>query len=233
MGKIPRHIAVIMDGNGRWAKQKGYPRTEGHRAGAGRVREIVEKCLELGVEYLTVYAFSKENWRRPRSEVSAILRLSEFFFKKEFSSLKEKGVFFAHLGEREGLPRYVLRIIENMERNNAPERKLQLTIAFNYSGRSEITCACRTLMECAARGGMDPGSLTEEAFAGALFTSGMPDPDLLIRTGGEYRVSNFLLWQIAYSEIWVSDTLWPDFTAGHLVRAVEDYVKRSRRFGGL
>jgi undecaprenyl diphosphate synthase len=233
MEKIPRHIAIIMDGNGRWAKQRGCPRTEGHRAGAGRVREIVEKCLELGVEYLTVYAFSKENWKRPRSEVSAILRLSEFFFKKEFEYLKEKGVFFAHLGEREGLPRYVLRIIENMERNNARERKLQLNIAFNYGSRSEITSACRTLMERAARGLLSPSSLTEETLGAALFTSGTPDPDLLIRTGGEFRVSNFLLWQIAYSEIWVADTLWPDFTSAHLLRAVEDFAKRARRFGGL
>jgi undecaprenyl diphosphate synthase len=233
MRNIPRHIAVIMDGNGRWAKQKGYPRTAGHKAGAGRVREIVEKCLELGVEYLTVYAFSKENWKRPRREVNAILRLSEFFFKKEFASLKEKGVFFTHLGEREGLPRYVLRIIENMERNNARERKLQLNIAFNYGSRSEITSACRALMERAAHGLLAPSALTEETLCGALFTAGIPDPDLLIRTGGEFRVSNFLLWQIAYSEIWISDTLWPDFTAAHLVKAIEDYAKRTRRFGGL
>jgi undecaprenyl diphosphate synthase len=233
MRKVPRHIAVIMDGNGRWARQRGYPRTEGHRAGAGRVREIVEKCLELGVEYLTVYAFSKENWRRPRSEVSAILRLSEFFFRKEFDYLKGKGVFFAHLGEREGLPRYVRRIIENMEKHNATERRLQLNIAFNYGGRSEITRACRALMERAASGSIDPGALTEEELAGALFTAGVPDPDLLIRTGGEHRVSNFLLWQIAYTEIWISDTLWPDFTADHLEKAVQEYAKRSRRFGGL
>jgi undecaprenyl diphosphate synthase len=233
MKKIPKHIAIIMDGNGRWARQRGYSRTKGHRVGAGRVREIAEKCLELGVEYLTVYAFSKENWKRPRREVNAILRLSEFFFKKEFDYLKGKGVFFAHLGEREGLPEYVLRIIENMERNNVSERKLQLNIAFNYGGRSEITNACRRLMERAASGALAPSELTEETLRSTLFTAGIPDPDLLIRTGGEMRVSNFLLWQIAYSEIWVTDTLWPDFTAGHLVGAVEDYEKRARRFGGL
>jgi undecaprenyl diphosphate synthase len=233
MLKIPRHIAIIMDGNGRWAKQNGYPRTQGHKAGAGRVREIVEKCLELGVEYLTVYAFSKENWKRPRGEVNAILRLSQLFFKKEFGPLKEKGVFFVHLGEKEGLPRYVVRIIENMVRNNTRDRKLQLNIALNYGSRSEITSACRSLMERAARGQLEPSALTEETLGAALYTAGIPDPDLLIRTGGEVRVSNFLLWQIAYTELYISDMLWPDFTAVHLLGAIEEYSKRSRRFGGL
>jgi len=235
---VPAHIAIIMDGNGRWAQRRGLPRTEGHRMGAGRVREIVEKCLELGVGYLSIFAFSKENWNRPRAEVSGILRLSEIFFKKEFDALKRKGVFFAHLGERKGLPAFILRIIERMEENNAEERRLTLSIAFNYSGRSEITQACRRLMESAVRGETTPAELTEAEFARRLYTGmggaeGIPDPDLLIRTGGEMRVSNFLLWQIAYSEIWVTDTLWPDFTAGSLLEAIEEFGRRERRFGGV
>jgi undecaprenyl diphosphate synthase len=235
---VPAHIAIIMDGNGRWAQRRGLPRTEGHRVGAGRVREIVEKCLELGVGYLSIYAFSKENWNRPRAEVSGILRLSEIFFRKEFDALKSKGVFFAHLGERKGLPAFIRRIIERMEKNNAEERRLTLSIAFNYSGRSEITQACGRLMESAVRGEIAPSELTEAEFARRLYTGtggagGIPDPDLLIRTGGEMRVSNFLLWQIAYSEIWVTDTLWPDFTAGSLLEAIEEYGRRERRFGGV
>jgi undecaprenyl diphosphate synthase len=232
-GKIPEHIAVIMDGNGRWAEKHGLPRIEGHRVGAGRVREIVEKCLELGVRYFTIYAFSKENWKRPGKEVSGIMKLSEFFFNKEFNRLKNKGVYFVHLGDRDNLPPFVIKIIDNMERNNASERKLYLNLAFNYSGRSELTFAVKQLCNSVLRNEFEVADITEDKIESFLFTRGMPDPDLLIRTGGEMRVSNFLLWQIAYTEIWVTDVLWPDFSTDVFLEAISEYRRRERRFGAV
>lgn len=230
---LPRHVAIIMDGNGRWAKAKGLPRTEGHRVGAGRVREIVYACLELGIRYLTIYAFSKENWKRPTREVSGIMRLARFFFKRFFDELKREGVYFVHLGDREGLSPSILKVIRAMEENNAEERRLFLNIAFNYSGRSEITRAARTIASLAAKGELNPGDITEELVGSKMYTGEIPDPDLLIRTGGEHRVSNFLLWQIAYTEVWVTDTLWPDFNKRTLLLAIDEYKNRERRFGGL
>jgi len=231
--KIPEHVAVIMDGNGRWAKKHGLPRTEGHRVGAGRVREIVEKCLDLGVKYFTIYAFSKENWNRPGKEVGGIMKLSEVFFNREFNRLKSKGVYFVHLGDTENLPPFVIKIIKNMEKNNAVERKLYLNIAFNYSGRSELTNAVKQIATLVQQGKIDASDITEDKLESFLFTHGMPDPDLLIRTGGEMRVSNFLLWQIAYTEVWVTDVLWPDFSGEVFLQAISDYRKRERRFGGV
>ncbi|KPJ89539.1 MAG: hypothetical protein AMS17_01475 [Spirochaetes bacterium DG_61] len=230
---VPRHIAIIMDGNGRWAAQKGLPRAEGHKVGAGRVKEIVEKCLELGIEYLTIYAFSKENWKRPRREVSSIMRLSDVFFRSDFQGLVRKGVYFVHLGDRSGLPKFVLKIIDTIQKRNASEPKLYLNIAFNYSGRNEMVMACRDLARRVQQGDIDPDKITETDFEKHLYTAGIPDPDLLIRTGGELRVSNFLLWQIAYSEIWVTDVLWPDFNTRLFEQAIDDYKKRHRRFGNL
>jgi len=230
---IPRHIAIVMDGNGRWAYERGLPRTEGHRAGAKRVKEVALKCLEIGVPYLTIYAFSKENWKRPRAEINAIMKLTEIFYRREFRELRDEGVYFVHLGDREELPRSVVRILDNIERNNAETRDLMLSIAFNYSGRSEIVRAARLLAEEAARGTVRPQDITEELVGAHLYTSEIPDPDLFIRTGGEMRVSNFLLWQIAYAEIWVTDVLWPDFTGEVLQRAIEEFGKRERRFGGV
>ena len=230
---LPRHVAIIMDGNGRWAKAKGLPRTEGHRVGAGRVRDIVYACLELGIRYLTIYAFSKENWKRPTREVRGIMRLARFFFKRFFDELKREGVYFVHLGDREGLSPSILKVIRTMEENNAEERRLFLNIAFNYSGRSEITRAVRTIASLAAKGELSPGDITEELVGRNMQTGETPDPDLLIRTGGEHRVSNFLLWQIAYTEVWVTDTLWPDFNKQTLLQAIDEYKKRERRFGGL
>ena len=231
--KPPTHIAIIMDGNGRWANARGLPRTEGHRVGAGKVRDIVYACLELGIRYLTIYTFSKENWKRPRSEVSGIMGLARFFFRRFFDELKKEGVFFVHLGDTEGLSPGILKIIRNMEEHNATERKLFLNIAFNYSGRSEITRAVQEISSLVARGDISTGDITEELVNGHLYTAHLPDPDLLIRTGGECRISNFLLWQIAYSELWVTDTLWPDFTKQTLLEAIEEYHRRERRFGGL
>jgi undecaprenyl diphosphate synthase len=230
---IPRHVAIIMDGNGRWANQNGFSRSEGHRKGAGRVSEIVEKCLELGVGYLTIYAFSKENWKRPKNEVSSIMELSEVFFRSDFLKLVKKGVYFVHLGERLGLPNFVINVLDNIQKRNSTERKLYLNIAFNYSGRNEIARACRSLAARVRGGEINPEDISEAQIERELYTAGMPDPDLLIRTGGELRVSNFLLWQIAYSEIWVTEVLWPDFSARVFEQAIEDYTKRSRRFGNV
>ncbi len=230
---IPEHVAIIMDGNGRWAEKTGLPRIEGHRVGAGRVREIVEKCLELGIKYLSIYAFSKENWKRPPKEISAIMKLSEVFFNKEFRKLRNKGVYFVHLGDREDLPDFVIRIINNMQKNNAEVQKMFLNIAFNYSSRSELVRACRCIGELVRKGEVDPEKINEKDIDRFLYTSGMPDPDLLIRTGGEMRLSNFLLWQIAYAELWVTDVLWPDFDARLFQKAIDDYTHRKRRFGNI
>jgi undecaprenyl diphosphate synthase len=234
-GTVPRHIAIVMDGNGRWARQRGLPRSEGHRAGAKRVKEIARKCLELGVQYLTIYAFSKENWKRPRPEINAIMKLTEFFYKREFGILRDEGVFFVHLGDRVGLPKSVIKILDGIERNNSEQRKLVLSIAFNYSGRAEITRAARLLAEGVKRGELHPEDIDEKKLESHLFTGeeNIPDPDLFIRTAGELRVSNYLLWQIAYAEIWVTDTLWPEFSGDVLEQAVADYQDRDRRFGGI
>jgi len=231
MNSLPVHVAIIMDGNGRWARQRGLARTEGHRVGAGRVREVVEKCLELGIKYLTIYAFSKENWKRPEDEVNGIMKLTEFFFNREFRALRNKGVYFVHLGEREGLSPSVLRIIERIEKENSQEKKLFLNIAFNYSGRSEIAQACKKIALAVEEGKLDPLQIDEKLIESYIYTEGMPDPDLLIRTGGEMRISNFLLWQLAYSEIWVTDVLWPDFTPQVFSQAICNYMERDRRFG--
>ena len=232
-GPIPRHIAIVMDGNGRWAKEQGLTRSEGHRAGARRVKEIARSCMDMGVSFLTIYAFSKENWKRPRAEISAIMKLTEIFYKREFKELRNEGVYFVHLGDRENLPKSVERVLTNIEANNTDERKLVLSIAFNYSGRSEIVRAARLVAEETIGGVVQPQDITEEFVRNHLYTSDIPDVDLFIRTGGEMRVSNFLLWQIAYAEIWVTDVLWPDFTGEVLGNAIDDYGKRERRFGGV
>lgn len=233
MNNIPNHIAIIMDGNGRWAEKRGLPRNAGHMEGAKRVTDIVEACLDMGVAYLSIYAFSKENWRRPREEVSGIMRLTEYFFKNQFRVLREKGVFFVHLGEKKGLPDFVLRIIDEIERSNIENPRMHLCIGFNYSGRDEIIRACRKIFNRISMGDIKPGDVSEKMFSDYLDTAGIPDPDLLIRTAGEMRVSNFMLWQIAYSELWVTETLWPDFTVNHLKEAITDYQRRYRKFGGL
>jgi undecaprenyl diphosphate synthase len=230
---IPRHIAIVMDGNGRWAHERSLPRTEGHRAGARRVKEIARTCMDIGVPFLTIYAFSKENWKRPRAEINAIMKLTDFFYRREFRELRNEGVYFVHLGDRRGLPRSVEKVLDGIERDNTEKRNLVLSIAFNYSGRSEIVRAARLVAEEAARGSVRPQDITEEYVGRHLYTSDIPDVDLFIRTGGEMRVSNFLLWQIAYAEIWVTDTLWPDFTGEVLKQAIDDFGKRERRFGGV
>jgi undecaprenyl diphosphate synthase len=230
LGRLPRHVAVIMDGNGRWARQKGLPRIEGHRAGSESVREITEASARLGIKVLTLYAFSKENWKRPRQEVLRLWRLLREFLKTEGPLFKENELRLRVIGERSGIPRLALKDLERMEKATAANRRMTLILALNYGGRAEIVSAVRRILK---GGPMGPRDLDEDRFAGFLDTAGIPDPDLLIRTSGELRVSNFLLWQIAYSEIWITPVLWPDFRRRDLFRAVVDFQKRDRRFGDI
>ena len=230
LGRLPRHVAVIMDGNGRWAEQRGLPRVEGHSAGAASVRETVEAAARLGLEYLTLYAFSRENWKRPRQEVGRLWRLLREHLGKEDSLLMENDLRLRVIGRREGIPRPALRELERVEELTKGNRRMTVVFALNYGARDEIVEAARRLL---AEGRRDPGRLEEADFAARLYTAGMPDPDLLVRTSGELRVSNFLLWQIAYAEIHVTPVLWPDFRRKHLLEAVLDYQKRDRRFGDV
>lgn len=231
--RIPRHIAVIMDGNGRWAQHRGLDRTAGHKAGARVVRETLEECVRCGVEYLTLYSFSQENWKRPRSEVSALMGLCVEYLRGEQAELSEKGVRLRVIGDRDGLPAEVRAAIEECERATARDVGPTLCLALNYSAREEMARAARVLAQDAALGRLDPSSITPEVFASRLYTAGMPDPDLLIRTAGELRVSNYLLWQISYAEMVVTPTLWPDFGRADLHAAVREYATRNRKFGGL
>jgi undecaprenyl diphosphate synthase len=228
--RLPGHIAVIMDGNGRWAEQKGLPRVEGHNAGSASVREVVEASARLGIEFLTLYAFSRENWKRPRPEVGRLWRLLREYLGKEDSLLVENDIRLRVIGRRKGIPRPVIRELERVEEMTRTNGRMTLVVALNYGGRSEIVDAVRRILE---EGRLGPCDLDEKEFAARLYTEGIPDPDLLIRTSGELRVSNFLLWQIAYTEIYVTPVLWPDFRKRHLLEAVLEYQKRDRRFGDI
>ena len=231
--RIPRHIAIIMDGNGRWAKQRGFPRIFGHRNGAGAMRAIVEECGDLGVEVLTLYSFSLENWRRPREEVEFLMQMAFAYLEGELAHLKREGVRLKVVGRREGLPPEVAGAIDRVEAATSDQTRATLCIALNYGSRAEIVDAAKSLARDAAAGKIDPNTIDEAAFASRLYTNGLPDPDLLIRTAGEMRVSNYLLWQISYAEIYVTDALWPDFTRAHLHEAIRAYAARERRFGAL
>ena len=232
--RLPSHIAIIMDGNGRWAGRRGLPRVAGHKAGAEAARATVDTSARLGIKTLTLYAFSVENWKRPRSEVETLWRLLHFYMGKELPILMENDIRVTAIGRLDALPDKVredLKVIEQSTRRNSG---LQVNVALNYGGRAEIVDAVNALVEEARREGRLPDlHIDEEALCSRLYTAGLPDPELLIRTSGELRVSNFLLWQIAYSEIYVTDTLWPDFRRTHLLQAVLEYQKRDRRFGGL
>ncbi|HSE96820.1 MAG TPA: isoprenyl transferase [Blastocatellia bacterium] len=231
--RLPAHIAIIMDGNGRWASRRNLPRVAGHRAGAESVRATVESSARLGLGYLTLYAFSTENWKRPRLEVEALMGLLKEFLRKEIRSLKENNIRFQTIGREEGLDPPVRREIDRARRETDMNTGTLLTVALNYSGRSELVEACRRLVtECLASG-RNPDELTEFDIERHLFTSGLPDPDLLVRTSGEMRVSNFLLWQIAYSEVYVTETLWPDFRRADLFEAIVEFQKRERRYGDI
>jgi undecaprenyl diphosphate synthase len=231
--RLPRHIAVIMDGNGRWAQSRHKPRVEGHRAGIKSVRETVETSARLGLEVLTLYAFSVENWKRPRAEVATLMSLLKHYLRAELQTLLSNGIRFRVIGRPDALPEEVRRELQRGIDATRDQTGLVFNIALNYGGRAEITDAVRSFVKEALENGRDPGEVDEDSFAAHLYTSGLPDPDLLIRTSGELRVSNFLLWQIAYSEIWVTDVLWPDFRRAHLLQAISDFQKRDRRYGGV
>jgi undecaprenyl diphosphate synthase len=226
---VPQHIAIIMDGNGRWARQRGLPRLAGHRAGTENIRGIVTACAEWGIRYLTLYAFSTENWSRPSIEVQGLMQILSDFIDRETQALHEKGVHLRHLGRLEGLSERLkqkVRYAIDLTRHND---RLILAVAFNYGGRAEIVDAVRALVA----EGLAPDVIDEQAISARLSTSGMPDPDLVIRTSGEWRLSNFLIWQTAYSEYWTTPVFWPDFKSEHLRQAIHDYGRRERRFGGL
>jgi undecaprenyl diphosphate synthase len=219
-----------MDGNGRWAKKRNLPRVEGHRAGTESVREIVETCARLGIKYLTLYAFSKENWKRPRKEVATLWRLLEDYLKKEDKVLLENRFRLKVIGQRGEVPVSVQRELKRVEHLTKDNDRLTIVLALNYAGRAEIVNSIKRILK---ENDFDIDSLDEEKFSGYLYTAGIPDPDLLIRTSGEQRLSNFLLWQIAYSELWITSEFWPDFRKKHLLQAVVDYQKRERRFGDI
>lgn len=227
----PRHIAIIMDGNGRWAKARGLPRAEGHRAGAESVREAVETCRQIGVEYLTLFAFSSENWNRPKKEVDALMGLLEKFLREKLPELLKQNVRFHTIGRREMLPEKCLKQIDLATERTKGNTGLNLVLALSYGSREEITDAARAIAEKAAAGEIDPADIDSVMFSRHLYTVDIPDPDLLIRTSGELRISNFLLWQISYSEIIISSKCWPDFRNADLHAAVEEYTRRHRRFG--
>jgi undecaprenyl diphosphate synthase len=230
---VPQHIAVIMDGNGRWAQQRGLPRRDGHRAGADSVEECLRVCGEIGVGYLTLYAFSTDNWKRPEAEITALMGLLTHFLKDKMATLMENRVRLHVIGQTERLALPIRRQLDRSIAKTSGNDGLNLVVALSYGSREEIVEATRRLMEEAKRGETDPAALSTEMFSRYLHTSAIPDPDLLIRTSGEFRISNFLLWQISYTEIHITDTLWPDFRREHLLAAVGDFQGRQRRFGAL
>jgi undecaprenyl diphosphate synthase len=228
-GNLPRHVAIIMDGNGRWAQARGVPRLLGHRAGREAVREAVKGCVALGIEALTLYTFSIENWSRPKREVTALMGILRATLREERKELREQNVRLEVIGRLHDLPEAVRDAIEETRQYLSGSTGLTLTLALSYSGRADIVDAVRALLGSGAP--VDPRCVTEESLGRQLSTAALPDPDLLIRTSGEMRISNFMLWQIAYTELWITDTLWPDFRRRHLYQAVADYQQRERRFG--
>ncbi len=231
--RLPRHVAIIMDGNGRWAKQRNQPRIVGHRAGARSVREVVNECNRLGIRYLTLYSFSTENWKRPDDEIRGLMDLCVEYLVKERRELAENNIRFLQIGRREGLPAAVLDELDQTTAMTRTGTGLTLCLALNYSSRTEITDAMRSIALDVQAGRLDPDAIQEATISERLYTAGLPDPDLLVRTAGELRVSNYLLWQISYAEIHVTDVFWPDFRIDDLHRALRDYASRDRRFGGI
>jgi undecaprenyl diphosphate synthase len=232
--RLPAHVAVIMDGNGRWAKRRNLPRVAGHKAGVEPVRVTVETCARLGIRALTLYAFSVENWKRPRAEVDTLWRLLRIYLRRELPNLRRNDIRLAAIGRVQALPAQAREELEAAVQATSSNHGLQVNLAINYGGRNEVVDAVNAILDEARRKGrLDSLTVDDAAIASHLYTAGLPDPDLLIRTSGEMRISNFLLWQIAYAELYVTDTLWPDFTRTELLRAILDYQKRDRRFGGL
>lgn len=232
-GSTPRHVAIIMDGNGRWAEARGLPRVAGHTAGVEAVRRSVRAAMDLGIKYLTIYSFSTENWSRPRTEVDFLMGLMKRFIRSDLAELHKNGVRIRMIGERSGVDPDLVLLIDEAVQVTAQNRALTLVIAFNYGARNEIAKAARRLAEDVAEGRLKPSEVTEERIGRALDTADIPDPDLLIRTSGELRLSNFLLWQLAYAEFVFLDTFWPDFDKSHFEKALAEFRGRSRRFGGL
>jgi undecaprenyl diphosphate synthase len=231
--KRPRHIAVIMDGNGRWAQRQGLPRIEGHRHGVASVRRTVEECIRLGIEQLTLYCLSSENWKRPQTELAFLMHLLEQYMIEERAGLVRQNIRLAIIGRREGIPAEALREMEKTVDLTRENTGLRLCLAINYGGRAELVDAVQAIARRVADGQLSPEAITEETVSAHLYTAGMPDPDLLIRTANEMRVSNYLLWQISYAELWVTEAYWPEFTEDHLREAIRVFASRDRRFGGL
>jgi undecaprenyl diphosphate synthase len=227
------HIAIIMDGNGRWAKERGLPRAEGHRAGAESIREVTEACIELGVKYLTLYAFSSENWNRPQDEVDGLMKLLDRFLDDKASELNKQNIRLQAIGDLDRLPTATRNRLDRIQDQTKNHQTMTLVLALSYGAREEITAAVRSIAKAAIAGEISPEEIDPEFFSKYLYTKDIPDPDLLIRTSGEMRVSNFLLWQISYSEIVIVKKMWPDFRQGDLFAAVDEYNKRHRRFGAL
>ena len=230
---LPAHIAIIMDGNGRWARKRGLPRVAGHRAGINAVREVVEASAELGIHVLTLYAFSVENWKRPQTEVSTLMQLLKDYLNKELDNIHKNNIRFRTLGRTDQLDASVRRELDKGIARTSSNTGMIFNVALNYGGRAEIVDAVNQILRNGGSTAAANGGITETQFAEHLYTAGLPDPDLLIRTSGELRISNFLLWQIAYAEIWVTDTLWPDFGKQHLYEAIIAFHNRERRYGGL
>lgn len=228
----PRHVAVIMDGNGRWAAERGLPHVEGHRQGVETVRQVVEASIELGITHLTLFSFSSENWSRPEQEIYDLFGLLRRFVRRDLAELHKNGVKITVIGSRIGLEDDILRMLDDAVELTKDNTSLNLIIAFNYGGRDEIACAARRIAEDAKEGRLAPEDVTQDRFAAYLDTAGLPDPDLLIRTSGELRLSNFLLWQLAYAEFVFVDAYWPDFNKELFVAAIAEYQRRNRRFGG-
>ncbi len=231
--RLPRHIAIIMDGNGRWANRRGLPRVEGHRRGVKSVRATIEECCRLGIGQLTLYCLSNENWKRPQTEIDFLMRLLRQYLIEERKEIMDENIRFTHIGRRDRLPPKVLKELDENIRVSANNAGMVLALAIDYGSRTEIVDAVRRIAEQVRAGTLDPASIDEATVSNALYTAGMPDPDLLIRTAGEMRVSNYLLWQISYAELWVTEKCWPDFKEATLHEALRDYAKRDRKFGGL
>jgi undecaprenyl diphosphate synthase len=231
--RVPRHVAIIMDGNGRWAAKRNKPRISGHKAGVEAVRASVDTSARLGLSALTLYAFSTENWKRPRLEVDALMRMLRHYLRAELEDLTSKGIRFQAIGRIEGLDKKVQKDLAMAEERTKDNNKMILSVALNYGGRSEIVDACREAMKNLIAEGKNENELTEDLISQNLYTRNLPELDLLVRTSGELRISNFLLWQNAYSEIYVTETLWPDFRREHLLEAIIEYQKRDRRFGNV
>jgi len=231
ISKPPRHVAIIMDGNGRWAQRRGLPRLAGHRKGVEAVRRTVEAAADLGIGYLTLYSFSTENWKRPEEEVQGLMGLLRRYLRSETAELHAKGVRIRMIGDRSGLDPDIVELIEHSEKLTADNRRLVLQLALNYGGRQDLLMAARRLAQAAKEGRIDPVGIDQTVLAAHLSTAGVPDPDLLIRTSGEKRISNFLLWELAYCELAFVDVLWPEFGREHLATALADFAQRDRRFG--